>query len=273
MPEGPEVRNTADKLTRILVDRPVEKIIFSIQELKPFEKKLIGKVISAVETYGKATLLRFANGLNIYSHNHMVGKWRIHPLDSPPSIEAIPRLAIYNSQHKVFLYYTNAVSVLTDERLSSHSFLSKLGPDLLNAETTFDDVLARFKDLSFAKKRLSQLLLDQTFLAGPGNYLRSEILFVAKIHPQLRLIDCTAEQVKEIARATWDVIRQAYKTQGVTLDLEIVAQLKERGKKRGGYRHYVFGRQNQPCYICGTKIIKEMYEQRRCYLCPVCQKP
>ena len=43
----------------------------------------------------------------------------------------------------------------------------------------------------FRAKRLYALLLDQHFIAGLGNYLRSEILFDARLHPERKLSDLT----------------------------------------------------------------------------------
>jgi endonuclease-8 len=33
----------------------------------------------------------------------------------------------------------------------------------------------------------------------------------------------------------------------------------------------VFGRESQPCYVCGSDIIKDSVASRRLYWCPACQ--
>ena len=104
-----------------------------------------------------------------------------------------------------------------------------------------------------------------------GNYLRSEILFVARVHPTLRPVDCSNEQISALAKAAIQVPQQSYQTQGITNDLELVRRLKEQGYTRQNYRHWVFGREDRPCYICNTSIIKEISGGRRYYFCPYCQ--
>ncbi|MCB1670923.1 MAG: hypothetical protein H7A04_18835 [Pseudomonadales bacterium] len=40
---------------------------------------------------------------------------------------------------------------------------------------------------------------------------------------------------------------------------------------RRQFRHAVFGRQGEPCYQCGTAILRETVSSRRLYWCPNCQ--
>ncbi|MGB7416317.1 MAG: zinc finger domain-containing protein, partial [Thermosynechococcaceae cyanobacterium] len=113
---------------------------------------------------------------------------------------------------------------------------------------------------------------DQHFLAGLGNYLRSEILFVARIHPQYRPVDCTDTQLQTLAAASLDVPRQSYQTGGITNDVALAKQLKTEGVRRRYYRHWVFSRAEQPCFVCRTPIVKELASGRRYYYCPQCQR-
>jgi endonuclease-8 len=147
-----------------------------------------------------------------------------------------------------------------------------LGPDLLDETTTLTQVINRFHDQTFYRRRLASLLLDQHFLCGLGNYLRSEVLFVARTHPLSRPRDCSAEQLVKLAEASINVTQQSYRSKGITNDLQLAQTLKAAGKPRRDYRHYVFGRQHQPCYVCGTVILKEILAGRRLYYCPNCQR-
>jgi endonuclease-8 len=127
-------------------------------------------------------------------------------------------------------------------------------------------------DPAFRRRRLTSLLLDQGFLAGIGNYLRSEILFVGQTHPSLRPTDCSQEQIEQLARAAIQLSRQSYQTGGITTDLELAETLRRQGASRRQYRFWVFGRDEEPCYKCGTLIIKDEIGGRRLYFCPSCQK-
>jgi endonuclease VIII len=272
MPEGPEIRRAADQIAKAIALRPVSSLFFAFSHLKPYEAALQGHQITAVQTKGKAMLIRFDNQLSIYSHNQLYGKWIIRPLHDYPQTKRQLRLAIHSDQKSALLYSASEIEVLDEVAITYHPFLSKLGPDVLDQTTTVAQVVERFVDKRFYRRGLVSLLLDQHFLCGLGNYLRSEVLFVARVHPSLRPLDCTEAQILKLAEATIGVTQQSYMTKGITNDLQLAQSLKAAGKRRRDYRHYVFGREAQPCYICGTPILKETLAGRRLYYCSQCQQ-
>ena len=272
MPEGPEVRIAADRLAKAIVNVPIAEIFFAFEHLKPYEKILAKQLITGVDTKGKGMLIRFDNGLSIYSHNQLYGKWEVRQAYEYPETKRQLRLAIHNEQKSALLYSASDIDVLDEEEIAIHPFLSRLGLDVLDRKTTAKKVRARLLDKSFQRRRFTSLFLDQRFLAGLGNYLRSEILFVAEVHPTLRPIDCSEAQISVLAKATLKVPQQSYKTEGITNDLKLVEKLKKQGYVRKDYRHWVFDREERPCYVCDTAIIKEMSGGRRYYFCPNCQK-
>lgn len=271
MPEGPEIRLAADEVAKAIVNRPTAEVSFAFERLKEFESALTGQTVIAVETYGKAMLTRFDNQLNIYSHNQLYGKWIIRNAYNLPSTNRQLRLAIHNTKKSALLYSASDIDVLHDNDLAAHPFLSKIGPDLLDETLTIETVAERFVSDRFRRKRLTTLLLDQHFLAGLGNYLRSEVLFVARVNPTLRPMDCTPEQIDALARATVDLTRQSYATRGITIDLALMETLKESGWKRRKFRWWVFEREGDACHNCGSTIVKEEIGGRRLYYCPQCQ--
>lgn len=271
MPEGPEIRIAADKIAKAVANKPITEVFFAFEHLSPYQDILAKQLITRVDTKGKGMLIRFDNDLSIYSHNQLYGKWMIRASYSFPDTKRQLRLAIHNQQKSALLYSASDIEVLTQAEITVHPFLSRLGLDILATDTTIEKVAARLKDKAFCRRSLTSLLLDQRFLAGLGNYLRSEILFVAKIHPTLRPIDCTPEEITALATAAIEVPQQSYRTKGITNSLEIVQQLKAQGYKRSAYRHWVFGRDSRPCYVCQTPIVKEIASSRRYYYCPSCQ--
>ena len=217
-------------------------------------------------------LIRFDNSLSIYSHNQLYGKWMIRKAYDYPKTKRQLRLAIHNDKKSALLYSASDIDVLDEKAIAVHPFLSRLGLDVLDAQITPEKVKARLQNKSFQRRRFTILLLDQGFLAGLGNYLRSEILFVARVHPTMRPIDCDRQQISALAQAAIAVPQQSYQTKGITNDLKLVKKLKAEGYRRKNYRHWVFGRDEQPCYVCGTAIVKEISGGRRYYYCPSCQK-
>ena len=69
----------------------------------------------------------------------------------------------------------------------------------------------------------------KSFVAGIGNYLRSEILFHSRVNPFDRPKDLTRRQLGTLARNTLDLTRQAYATAGVTNTPGRVKRLQARG--------------------------------------------
>ena len=271
MPEGPEIKIAADKIAKAIAFKPIQEVFFAHQHLKPYQEILAKQLITGVDTKGKGMLIRFDNGLSIYSHNQLYGKWMIRTAYNYPDTKRQLRLAIHNKHKSALLYSASDIDVLDEKAIAIHPFLSRLGLDVLDSKTTIQKVRARLLHKSFYRRRFTSLFLDQRFLAGLGNYLRSEILFVARVHPILRPVDCSQEQISALAKAAIKVPQQSYQTQGITNDLKLVQQLKKQGYKRHDYRHWVFGREERPCYVCNSSIIKEISGGRRYYFCPQCQ--
>ncbi|MCB0046933.1 MAG: endonuclease VIII [Caldilineaceae bacterium] len=271
MPEGPEIRRAADEVAAAIAGKRTEKVFFAFDRLKHFEPMLSGEMVDAVETRGKAMLTRFANDYNIYSHNQLYGRWVIRDAYDWPQTNRQLRLAIHNPEKSALLYSASEIEVLHNSELADHPFLSKLGPDLMDPDVTEAEVIARFRAEEFQRRRLTTLLLDQGFLAGTGNYLRSEILFTAGVHPSLRPMDCTDEQLDALGRAALMLTRRSYATQGITNDPDRAAALKAAGWKWDDYRFQVFRRDGQGCFICGELIRQDRIGGRGLYYCPHCQ--
>ncbi|MEQ8289879.1 MAG: endonuclease VIII [Gammaproteobacteria bacterium] len=270
MPEGPEIRKAADKIEKALLSAPVESVYFAFPELKKFERSLNNRNVTSVETRGKALLIHFDNDLSIYSHNQLYGRWYIRAAQSYPRTSRQLRLAIHTPNKSALLYSASDIHVLTPEQVTIHPFLSRLGPDILDCKP--ETVLSQLQDKKFRRRQLVSLFLDQHFLAGVGNYLRSEILYSAGLNPRLRPVDCTGEQLLQLADAAVFTARQAYRHNGITNNLELVKQLKAEGWSRGEYRHHVFSRAGQPCFSCETTVQKAMAGSRRYYFCAGCQQ-
>lgn len=271
MPEGPEIKRAADKIAKAIEHQPITGLWFAFDHLKRYEQTLQDREILSVQPRGKALLIRFDHSLSIYSHNQLYGVWMIRRAHDYPQTNRQLRLAIHTPKKSALLYSASDIDVLDEVAIAFHPFLSKLGPDVLDEATTLEQVLCRFQDKQFQRRRLVSLLLDQHFLCGLGNYLRSEVLFVARVSPAYRPLDCSATQIEALATAAIAVTYQSYLSGGITNDMELAKQLKAEGKRRSEYRHYVFGRQGKPCYVCGTSIIREELGGRRCYYCPTCQ--
>ena len=275
MPEGPEIRRVADKLTRVLSGKRALKVQFApdkFPRLQQAGRSLSGRMMGAIEARGKALLTPFDSGATIYSHNQLYGQWAIYR-GAPPASHLQTRLSIATVTHTAVLYSASTIEVLDSDAIERHPYIAKLGVELLNPKITAPQVLAHISQPRFARRSLAVLLLDQSFLAGVGNYLRSEILFSAGLHPGACIAGLTAQERQALVDSALHIIWRSYRTGGITNDPAIAARLKSKGVGFGRYRHWVFDREGEPCHQCGHGISHVDAGNRNLFLCEYCQPP
>lgn len=270
MPEGPEIRREADELAAVLQGRIAREVILTPPRLAGRERDLRGKRVKRVRAHGKAMLIEFAGGPTLYSHNQLYGRWYAMQHGERPKTGRTLRVAIETDRGAALLYSASVLALLDARGVREHPYLSKLGPDLLDPELKASAVSRRLAEPAFRKRTLAALLLDQGFIAGNGNYLRSEALFDARLDWRLRPMDLTTMQRNRLARSILAIGKRAYETDGYTNPAKRIAALKKLGQRRG-LRFAVFGREGKPCYECGTTIVREVAGSRRIYRCARCQ--
>lgn len=271
MPEGPEIRRAADRVASAVAGRIAEDVFFASPKLKRFERLLGGRKVVSVSPRGKAILTRFEGGRVVYSHNQLYGKWLVARRGELPTTRRSLRFAIHTRERSALLYSASDIEVLQERDLGRHPYLRRLGPDVLDPSVSARTVLERLSSPTFARRSLGALLLDQGFLAGLGNYLRSEVLFDASLHPSARPADLSAEALRALGRSVLRLARRSYRTGGVTNAPGRVKELKAGGARREDYRFAAFARAGLDCYRCGAPIEKLDVSGRRLYLCPRCQ--
>ncbi len=271
MPEGPEIRRLADALEKQIAGSVIDSIRFGLEPLKQWEQRLIGARIKKIESHGKAMVIRLDNGLNIYSHNQLYGRWFFCNTDDYPDSKRQLRLAIDCQGKSALLYSASDISVLNNEELLLHPFLRKLGPDVLDSSTTAEQVVERLRSKKYKNRQLGGVLTDQSFVAGLGNYLRCEILFYCGLHAKVRSRELNEKKLRLLARTILALPRQSYKTAGITNQLTHANKLMKQGVTFEDARFYVFRRQGLACYRCGTIIEKNSQAGQVCFYCPLCQ--
>ncbi len=272
MPEGPEIRRAADQVGKALVGRRVNRVEFAFEHLRGFESQLRDRLVERVESRGKAILTYFDNDWVIYSHNQLYGKWYLARPGCRPETGRQLRLAIENRDSSALLYSASDIDVIRRPELDQHPFLARLGPDILSQQPSIGSIVERLACPRFRDRQLASLLLDQSFLAGLGNYLRAEILTVSGLHPTLKPAECSQPQLRRLALQILRITRRAYRTGGVTNPPGLVARLKSAGLTRHEeYRFNTYGRNGQRCHYCGGEIEFSHAGGRKMYFCPVCQ--
>ena len=272
MPEGPEIRRAADELAAAITGQRVTRLFFAFDHLKPYASRLQGQTVRQVTPRGKAILTCFSNGLTLYTHNQLYGRWLITADGEHPDSSRQLRLAIHTGEHAALLYSASDISILNDAELRQHPYVSRLGPDLLDPDVESEQLAAQLSEKQYRRRCLMGLLQDQRIMAGMGNYLCCEALYVAGIHPQYRPADLSAAQLRRLTDSCLQLVRQSYETGGITNDLKRATILRQQGAPFEACRFHVYRREGLPCYRCGTDIIKGKFCGRMGYLCPMCQR-
>lgn len=246
MPEGPEMHRAADTV-RAAVGGDVVRVEFAWEHLDDFQGQ-----VQAVTAHGKAVLIHFEDRV-VYTHNQLWGRWYVRKQRTYPRTRRQLRLALYGPRAWALLYSASEIEVLGVGEV--HPYVAGLGPDLLAGGTTTAVVK---KALLSNGRALGAVLLDQGVLAGPGNYLRSEILFEARLMPERVARDLPAAELGRLSRACLVITRRAYEQKGRTTT--------------GQERHYAYGRADRPCLRCKTRIERIQYAGRQLFYCPGCQQ-
>lgn len=263
MPEGPEIRRAADNLEAAIQGKPLTSVWFAFPALQPYQAGLIGQHVVRVQTCGKALLTHFSGGLVLYSHNQLYGVWRVVKAGEEPQTTRSLRVRLETADAAVLLYSASDIEMLDADGVAAHAFLQRVGPDVLDMSLTADDVKARLLSPRFCRRQFSGLLLDQAFLAGLGNYLRVEILWLAELAPRHKAVELTEPQLDALAAACLSIPRLSYQTRGQA----------DENKHHGAlFRFEVFHRAAKKCRRCGAIIEKTTLSSRPFYWCPGCQK-
>ena len=271
MPEGPEIRRAADQVAAILCGNEIVDVELKVPALRRFERKLQGTTVTTVDTRGKAMLTRFDNDLAMYSHNQLYGRWYVTPRAQYPDTGRQLRVALHTSTHSALLYSATDIEILTSRQLERHPFLRRLGPDILDKALSARDIAARLDEHRFRNRALASLYLDQAYLAGLGNYLRSEILWAARANPDLKPRHLPAAARNRLGRETLRIARRSYRTSGLTVPESLARALKKQGWAFEERRFQVFGRDGRDCHGCGSTIEKTTRAGRNLFVCPACQ--
>ena len=267
MPEGPEIYRAAQQVHAAVAGQPVEVALLH-PALTARSRVFKRATITRVHARSKAMLTEFSNGDVLYSHNQLYGEWRVHPCGEA-LLERQKRLVITTKLHRVVLYSATDFAWLRTGHEHEHPYIAKLGPDVL-ADGTTPALLAK-RLASFPRRNLATALLDQGVLAGLGNYLRADCLFVARLSPQLRLGDLSAAHIKNLAKVIHQLTWRSVRHDGVLLPTTDYLKLRDQGHDYEAARFYVFDREGMPCRACRTPIARLNMGGRGVFFCPQCQ--
>ena len=148
------------------------------------------------------------------------------------------------------------IQVLDDSDLELA--LAKIGPEAL------DVTLDQWTTLLNTRTRICTRLADQHIVAGIGNYLRAEILYMARIHPTRPCNSLSLDERVGLRDAVQAVITAAIHGQGFTL-----GTYKDPLGREGAYVPLVYGRHADKD---GNPVNTLIVGKRKIYWVPAIQK-
>ncbi|MCU0803849.1 MAG: bifunctional DNA-formamidopyrimidine glycosylase/DNA-(apurinic or apyrimidinic site) lyase [Burkholderiales bacterium] len=148
----------------------------------------------------------------------------------------------------------------------AHPLIAGLGVEPLGPAFTAGFLFAASRGRKVAVK---QLLMNAAIIVGVGNIYASESLFRARVNPRLRAGRLSRAACVRLHAAVRETLERAIEAGGSTLR-DFVGSDGAPGYFQQEY--FVYGRDGEPCRVCGTPIRRIVQGARSTYLCPRCQR-
>lgn len=278
--ELPEVEVLRRDLEKDVVGRRVKtadvkgtknamRVIRRHAKRKDFTSRLDGRKFTKVERRGKYLLMSLDSSDVLVIHFGMSGQLQ----------RGTGRVPLEPHTHVVITFQQGGDLRFVDPRTFGEMFVSstdELGKVKELQHIAIDPLDQVFTWLTFqyllAQKatKMKNLLMDQKFMSGLGNIYSDEVLFAAGLRYDRLSDTLSSQEVRRLYRAIQEILQDAIKARGTTLDDEAYVDL---FGKPGEYQHElkVYGRAGFPCRRCRTPIQTVKISGRSAYFCPQCQ--
>jgi formamidopyrimidine-DNA glycosylase len=273
MPELPEVEMVVRTLRPKLVGERIRAVETSGLPLrrpinrKQLEAACVGARVEAVRRIGKYWLIDLSSEHVLVGHLGMTGRlvFAADDVPRPPHTHAVFHLERGDELRYVDPRRFGVLSAYAAVDAATSDELSVLGVDPLDRAFTPAYFIAA---LSKSKRDLKAFLMDQSRVAGLGNIYVCEALFRAGLSPTRRA-DRAGKKAAALHDAIVAVLKESIKNRGTSFSDYVDADGQQGGNQRA---LWVYGRENEPCRRCGTRIKRRVQAGRSTFFCPRCQK-
>lgn len=276
MPELPEVETMCRGIAQV-VGRTIESVsrpacryrpIAMKPDVSAIDRRLQGEEVTEISRLGKRVLLHTCQWALILQPK-MTG---LVVVELPPDPEHVRLQIDFVGSPALRLQFWDrrglgTVELLKQKDIAARIIEGRLGPDAL--AITLADFSQR---LTSTQRAVKVALLDQKLLAGVGNLYASEMLHVARIHPQLPAALLSRSKVARLHAAMQAILLDAIAHEGSTLkDGTYRNALNDPGSYQS--LHLVYDRAGLPCSTCKKGVIQRIVQaQRSTFFCPRCQR-
>lgn len=222
MPEGPEIRCFRDSILPLVKNRVLSHFIICNGPYLKNEKKrysnfrdsshlLYNRKVLEVSTKGKFMYWTFEGDFYLGISSGMAGSWTT---DENKHV-----ILHFSFQENSSLYFQDSRRFSNFEIYPSRENLEKklktLGPDVLDdlPKDLFFEVVNKEK---VKRKRLCEMLMDQSIFSGIGNYLRAEIMYFSQINPVKIIRDLTENEMDQLYFNLVNLPNKSYYSQATT---------------------------------------------------------
>lgn len=207
MPELPEVETYRKYLEEALFDAEVKSIDLERKKilkdsLEVFKKKLIGQRFISTRRIGKYLFLELEDESWVLFHFGMTGKVEFYSDEALRPKYARLVIEFANGLNLAFINMRLFGKVQLIADLEQYQKENKLGVDALEiSEADFINYVAG------RKSPIKSVLLHQQAFAGIGNWIADEVLFQARIHPNIKCSDLSKKDLKLIYEKMIEVLK------------------------------------------------------------------
>jgi endonuclease-8 len=264
MPEGDTIHTLARVLGPVLAGRTLDQVRIRGQVMPDLaRRRIIG-----VTSHGKHLAVLLDDGRHLRSHLGLYGAWHRYRRDERWHKPARQASLVLGVEDQVFVCFNaREVEVMQTQGFRSLDQRNRLGLDLtrtgLGMSLDPDALWGRAEELLAHNTPIVDVLLDQRVAAGIGNVYKSEVLFLTRRSPLLRLQDLGPEDLAGLYRMASRLLNENLRG-GPRVTRRI---------QDGRGLVWVYGRVGLPCLVCGVPIRRQRLgaHQRSTYWCPDCQ--
>jgi len=276
MPELPEVETIVRDLRPLVMGQTITAIevrwprLIAAPTAEVFEERIVGQWIERVGRRGKYIVASLSQD-TLLVHLGMTGRLLVSdsqffPLDQRPLEDRHTHVLLQLSSGRLLAYRdVRKFGRLFLVREANH-VVGKLGPEPLGTTFTAERLGQMLRG---RHKRLKDLLLDQTFVAGLGNIYTDEALWEARLSPH-RLADTLSRpEAVRLHAAIRGILERGIAARGTTL-----SDYRDGLGRKGTNQHHLraYGRTGRPCPRCGAPIVREVVGGRGTHFCQICQR-
>jgi formamidopyrimidine-DNA glycosylase len=282
MPELPEVETIARGLNQRVAGDVIEDVWLGEkpEPLKSPAKAIASLLersrIAAVRRVGKHIVFDLERlNRNGRKSSGVTGQWIVHLGMTGRLLIASPESEMAKHTHAVLRLASGRELRFVDPRRFGRLAVVRMESKgaagfAAPGDEPLDSQSERFLTLFRRRKTpIKSALLNQKLLSGVGNIYADESLFRAGIRPRRRAALLTRAQLNKLHHAVQEVLREAIQLGGSSVSDYVDAEGKE------GFfqlQHRVYGREGEPCLVCGAAIKRVIIAGRSSHYCPHCQK-